>query len=69
MKRKQLGTGKAEDRQTILVAMNQWLTHDHLAGVRAPDRLALLPKDEQAAWQQLWADVVALRDQAAGPKK
>ena len=37
--------------------LRQWQGDAGLAGVRTPDSLARLPKAEQEAWQQLWADV------------
>jgi serine/threonine protein kinase/tetratricopeptide (TPR) repeat protein len=38
---------------------------DDLAPVRGPAALGLLPPDERATWEQLWADVRDLRDRTA----
>jgi serine/threonine-protein kinase len=40
-----------------------WFEDMDLAPVRGPEAIARLPADERAAWNKLWAEVRALRDQ------
>jgi tetratricopeptide (TPR) repeat protein len=42
-----------------------WFWADDLASIRDPVALGLLPPDERAAWEKLWADVRDLRDRTA----
>jgi len=49
--------------QTLLVlvkTLRQWQVDPDFAGVRGRGGLEVLPEDERAAWQQLWADVAEL---------
>jgi tetratricopeptide (TPR) repeat protein len=45
--------------------MKHWFEDQDLASVRGPEALSQLPPDECDAWTTLWAEVAALRDQAA----
>jgi hypothetical protein len=45
--------------------MNQWPQDPHLAGIRNPEALALLPEGERNVCETLWAEVQALLDRAA----
>jgi hypothetical protein len=47
--------------------LRHWQRDADLASVRDLTALARLPPEECVAWVRLWADVVALRDRAAGP--
>jgi serine/threonine-protein kinase len=47
--------------------MRHWQSDPDLAGVRDPAAVAKLPEAERARWQQLWADVAALLEQAQKP--
>jgi tetratricopeptide (TPR) repeat protein len=60
-------------RPVIAQQLQHWLKDTDFAGVRGPEALAKLPKDERQAWQQLWADVAdtlaRVKAQAAPEKK
>jgi tetratricopeptide (TPR) repeat protein len=45
--------------------MQLWLTDKDLASVRDPPAVERLPPDERDAWNRLWTNVRALRDQTA----
>ncbi len=49
--------------------MQHWRQDTDFAEVRGPEALAKLPEAERQDWQKLWADVEALRTEAAGPPK
>jgi tetratricopeptide (TPR) repeat protein len=49
----------------VLRKMAHWEQDADLAGVRRPEALTRLPEAERRGWQQLWADVEALRQRAA----
>jgi predicted ribosomally synthesized peptide with SipW-like signal peptide len=53
-------------RQIVRQRLEHWQVDTDLAGVRAKDALDKLPEDERKQWHQLWADVAALLQQAAG---
>jgi serine/threonine-protein kinase len=57
---------RADTRNRVAIGqqMGRWQGDDALAGVRDREGLAKLPKDEREQWQQLWADVAALREEA-----
>jgi serine/threonine-protein kinase len=59
--RPQAESGSAPQRLTVLSALNHWMTHDDLIGVRDAKARDELPKGEPRDWQQLWADVTALQ--------
>jgi len=61
---RQLEAGTPQDRAEIQLVLHIWRSDPALAGVRDADRLAALPSEERAAWQQLWADVAALAAKA-----
>jgi tetratricopeptide (TPR) repeat protein len=65
---KALDPGKAPAAPAVEQTLRHWQTDADLAGVRDPDALAQLPEAERTAWQQLWADVEALRAKAAPAK-
>jgi hypothetical protein len=56
--------GKQADPQQVEKALSQWQTDAALAGVRDVKQLAALPEPERLAWQQWWADVAAVLQQA-----
>jgi hypothetical protein len=45
--------------------MQHWQRDPHFVGVRGEDALAKLSASERAEWQQLWAEVQALREKAS----
>jgi tetratricopeptide (TPR) repeat protein len=55
-------------RAAVRQRMEIWLKDADLARVRGAEALAKLPEPERREWQQLWADVEALRQRAAGEK-
>jgi WD40 repeat protein len=61
---KTLQAGKPEGRSAVLQQMQHWQRDADLAGVRDRAALAALPEEERRSWEQLWADVAALRDRA-----
>ncbi|MBI1915087.1 MAG: hypothetical protein HYS12_10170 [Planctomycetes bacterium] len=48
-------------RQAVQQRLSHWLADAALAPVRDAKERAALPEQERKAWQQLWADVAALR--------
>jgi hypothetical protein len=54
-------------RAAVQQTLQHWQKDADLTGVRG-DALAKLPEAERKEWQQLWDDVEALRQRAAGPK-
>jgi serine/threonine-protein kinase len=46
-------------------AMQLWFADKDLASVRDPKAVEQLPRDERAAWKELWAEVRDLRDRSA----
>jgi tetratricopeptide (TPR) repeat protein len=65
LRTKQLGSGRPDDRQEVADKMQHWQRDADFVGVRGKDGLAKLPASERAAWQQLWAEVKALREKAS----
>jgi WD40 repeat protein len=63
-----LQAGKPEDRNEVVQTMRHWQRDSDLAGVRDKKALAALPAAERHTWEQLWADVAALRDRAQQAK-
>jgi Flp pilus assembly protein TadD len=61
---KQVETGKPQTLATARWVFAYWQKDAGLAGIRDPDELKRLPEGEQAAWRQLWSDVVALLKRA-----
>src|SRR5262249_45688174 len=53
-------------RQTVRQRLAHWQNAPDLLAVRAPAWLAAMPGADRARWQQLWADVEALRKTAEG---
>ncbi len=51
---------KPQDRQSVREELRYWQGDAALAGVRDAAAIAKLPAEEQAAWQQLWADVASI---------
>jgi superkiller protein 3 len=66
---KQLVSGRPDDRRQVANTMQHWQRDTDFVGVRGKDGLAKLPASERAAWQQLWAEVEALRAKAAEKAK
>jgi serine/threonine protein kinase/Flp pilus assembly protein TadD len=63
-----LDKGPDTFRSQVRQQMQRWQQALDFAGVRDPDALAQLPEAERPAWQQLWADVEAVQQRAAGRK-
>jgi hypothetical protein len=61
---KQLETGKPDDRDAAQRTLKHWQKDTDLAGLRDATALAMLPTDERAACERLWADVAALLKKA-----
>ncbi len=40
--------------------LRRWQGDTHLAAVRGPDAIALLPTEERPAWTKLWTEAAAL---------
>jgi len=55
-------------RAEVRLVLHIWRSDPALAGVRDAGRLAALPSEERAAWQQFWADVAALAAKARDGK-
>jgi Flp pilus assembly protein TadD len=62
-----LDRGPPQDRLTARRTLRHWQRDADLAGVRDREALSKLPKEEQQAWQQLWADVEALLSKGGTP--
>jgi Flp pilus assembly protein TadD len=65
--RRLLEKGPAQNRPGAAQQLAHWLEDTDFAGVRGEQALANLPPAERAPWQQLWQEVEALRQRAAGP--
>jgi hypothetical protein len=65
---KALDEGDARTRTAVRQQMWHWQTDHDLKGVRDKAALAKLPEEERKAWQELWADVEALRKKASAPR-
>jgi serine/threonine-protein kinase len=59
---------KADARQMVWQKLTYWQEDADLTSVRDEKALATLPEKERAAWQQLWADVAALRKKMENKK-
>jgi Flp pilus assembly protein TadD len=57
---KTLGGGLDQARQVVSLILQHWKADPDLAGLREPEALARLPKDEQKACRALWAEVDGL---------
>ena len=57
--------GDRASRQTVQKELAHWVKDAELASVREEKSLAVLPEAERATWQQLWADLAAVRKKAA----
>src|SRR5262249_51603256 len=68
LKAYQQAMNQAADKVSGVVAqrMQHWQQDEDFAGVRGPEALAKLPEAERSDWQQLWQEVEALRQRAAG---
>ncbi len=55
----------ATDTAPVHRQLKLWFADQDLASVRGPEAIAQLPADERDAWNSLWAEVRALRDQTA----
>jgi hypothetical protein len=55
---------KTLEPDRLSAILPHWQTDANFAGVRDEKELARLPKEEQAAWRQFWAEVAALRDRS-----
>ncbi len=54
----------ADLRQTVHDEMVHWLEDEELGAVRDQEMIKSLPGDERRRWEQFWADVQRLRDEA-----
>jgi tetratricopeptide (TPR) repeat protein len=59
-----LATGKAPAASAVQQTLRQWQTDADLAGVRDKAELSRLAGPERGAWENLWAEVEALRQRA-----
>jgi tetratricopeptide (TPR) repeat protein len=65
---KKLTSGESADRTWVVRQLSHWLADADLAGVRpAPGREGWTP-EETAEWDQFWAQVRAMRDEARKPR-
>jgi serine/threonine-protein kinase len=64
-----LAGGDEHEATQALAVLAEWKSDPDLAGVRDPDRLALLPVAERDAWRELWApvDAAVARFQGSAP--
>jgi tetratricopeptide (TPR) repeat protein len=62
---KHLEVADAKTHQAVQQALQHWQKDLDFDSVRDKEALANLPEAERAAWQQLWAEVEALRQKAA----
>src|SRR5262249_48131718 len=58
--------GDAATRQAVRQRLAHWQQDADLAAVRDKDWLDAMPEADRKRWQQLWADVEALRERAVG---
>jgi tetratricopeptide (TPR) repeat protein len=65
---KLLSDASARDRQAICKILEHWQQDTDLAGLRDDKALSVLPTEERAACQKLWADVAALAEKARAPR-
>jgi hypothetical protein len=63
-----LEKGPDQARTVVQRTLRHWQQDADFAGVRGPEALAKLPEAERRPWQQLWADVEALRQRGAKAK-
>ena len=59
--RKQAASGNLAEREDALEQLNDWLGDFALVSVRDPASQKEMPEDERQAWQSLWSEVKALR--------
>jgi serine/threonine protein kinase/tetratricopeptide (TPR) repeat protein len=59
-------SGSPEASPFVVQTLSHWQKDADLTGIRDAAALAKLPADEQKVFAQLWADVTALLNQAAG---
>ncbi len=59
-----LEAGAPQARLNIVLILDHWKQDADLAGVRDGDAIAIIPADEQKAWQSLWAEVDSLLKRA-----
>ena len=55
----------ATDRALVHRHIEHWFEDQDLASIRGPEAIGQLPADERDAWDSLWAEARALRDQTA----
>src|SRR5262249_2383163 len=55
-----------KQKEAVRKRLAHWQQDAHLASVRDPAALDLLPEEERAAWRRLWDDVESLRREASG---
>jgi hypothetical protein len=60
-------SNRKEVRPAVRSALDKWKSHPDLRGVRDEVELKKLPAEERSAWQNLWADVAALRQRTDDP--
>jgi tetratricopeptide (TPR) repeat protein len=69
LRTRQLESGKPADRAAVRQALRHWQQDTDLAGLRDQAALAKLPAEERAAYEKLWADVVAILKKAGEETK
>jgi Flp pilus assembly protein TadD len=57
--------GDAKAHEQVQQTLQQWQADADLAGIRDPEALAKLPKEERDACRKLWAEVEAVRKKVA----
>jgi hypothetical protein len=53
--------GNRNIHQAVQQRLTHWQENPNLAALRDAKALAVLPEKERPAWENLWADVAALR--------
>jgi hypothetical protein len=64
--RKQVDSAKHDERARAQQTLKHWQADADLAGVRGKESLAKLPEAERQEWENLLAEVEALRQRATG---
>jgi tetratricopeptide (TPR) repeat protein len=64
---KKLASGKPEDRAWVARQLSHWLVDPDLAGMRPASDRKDWTREESAEWDQFWARIHAMRDEARKP--
>jgi hypothetical protein len=65
---RQIGTNQTRAINDARLWLNRWQEDESFSAVRDPARLAKLPAEERAAWQQYWADLKTRSDKVGKPE-